>query len=54
MPVVRLYWGGPVPPTNEQTNSHYVYTIVMDADHKVAHMTKTWDVLRAMRELGWM
>lgn len=46
--------GGPVPPTNKTTNSHYVYIIKMSAEGKVEHMTKVWNAPWAMRELGWM
>ncbi len=46
--------GGPVPPTNKQTHSHYVYVLTMDADDKVKHMVKIWNAPWAMRELGWM
>ena len=46
--------GGPVPPTNQETNSHYVYVLKMDDSDKVAHMTKIWNAPWAMKELGWM
>jgi hypothetical protein len=46
--------GGPVPPTGQETNTHYVYVLEMDGDDKVAHMTKIWNAPWAMRELGWM
>jgi len=46
--------GGPVPPTNKETASHYVYVIVMNDDDKVASMTKIWNASWAMRELGWI
>lgn len=45
--------GGPVPPTNKDTHSHYVYVLKMDGDDKVASMTKIWNASWAMRELGW-
>lgn len=44
---------GPVPPTNQQTNSHYVYALTMDTDDKVASMVKIWNASFALRELGW-
>ena len=44
---------GPVPPTHQQTNSHYVYALTMDADDKVASMVKVWNASFALRELGW-
>ena len=46
--------GGPVPPTNKETHSHYVYCLTMDQDDKVASMIKIWNASWAMRELGWM
>ncbi len=46
--------GGPVPPTNKQTHSHYVYALTMDADDKVQKMVKIWNAPWAMKELGWL
>lgn len=46
--------GGPVPPTNKSTDSHYVYILKMDDMGKITHMTKVWNAPWAMRELGWM
>jgi hypothetical protein len=46
--------GGPVPPTNKETHSHYVYVLTMDDSDKVASMTKIWNAPWAMKELGWM
>ncbi len=46
--------GGPVPPTNKTTNTHYVYVLTMNGDDKVARMTKVWNAPWAMKELGWM
>ena len=45
--------GGPVPPTQKETASHYVYALTMNADGKVAKMVKIWNAPWAMRELGW-
>lgn len=45
--------GGPVPPTGQQTNSHYVYALTMDGDGKVAKMCKIWNAPWALKELGW-
>jgi hypothetical protein len=45
--------GGPVPPTHRDTHSHYVYSLTMDDDGKVAHMVKIWNASWALRELGW-
>ena len=46
--------GGPVPPTNRETHTHYVYALTMDANDKVSHLTKIWNAPWAMKELGWM
>ncbi len=46
--------GGPVPPTNKETNSHYVYILKMNEEDKVQQMTKIWNAPWAMKELGWM
>ncbi len=46
--------GGPVPPTNKETRSHYVYTLTMNAEGKVEKMVKIWNASFALRQLGWM
>jgi len=46
--------GGPVPPTNKETNSHYVYVITMSENGKIEKMVKIWNAPWAMRELGWL
>lgn len=46
--------GGPVPPTQKETHSHYVYVLTMNADNKVERMVKIWNAPWAMRELGWI
>ena len=46
--------GGPVPPTNKETNTHYVYIITMNGDDKIQRIQKVWNAPWAMRELGWM
>jgi hypothetical protein len=45
--------GGPVPPTNKETKSQYVYIIAMNDGGKVKSMQKVWNAPWAMRELGW-
>ena len=45
--------GGPVPPTNRATNSHYVYALRLDQAGRIDHMTKIWNAPWAMSELGW-
>ena len=46
--------GGPVPPTNKSVDSHYVYSIKMSDNDKVAELTKIWNAPWAMRGLGWI
>ena len=46
--------GGPVPPTNKTTITHYVYVLNMNDEGKIEGMTKIWNAPWAMRELGWM
>ncbi|MEM7279494.1 MAG: hypothetical protein AAF385_15380 [Pseudomonadota bacterium] len=45
--------GGPVPPTNKETNSHYVYVVKLNDENKISHMTKIWNAPWALTELGW-
>jgi hypothetical protein len=45
--------GGPVPATNQQTHTHYVYALTMDANNRVERMVKIWNAPWALRELGW-
>ncbi len=44
--------GGPVPPTGAKTTSDYAYVLTF-TDGKVSHMTKIWNDLWALKELGW-
>jgi len=46
--------GGPVPPTNQETSTHYVYVLTMNDDGKVEKMCKIWNAPWALKELGWM
>lgn len=46
--------GGPVPPTNRETNTQYVYILTMNSDNQVQTMQKVWNAPWAMKELGWM
>ena len=46
--------GGPVPPTQKETDSDYVYVLTMNADGKVEKMVKIWNAPWAMKELGWV
>lgn len=45
--------GGPVPPTGKHTDTDYVY-VMQFQDGKISHMTKIWNSMWAMRELGWL
>lgn len=44
--------GGPIPPTGKSTASDYVYVLQFDGE-KFAHMTKIWNDVEALKELGW-
>ena len=45
--------GGPIPPTNKETHSHYVYALTMDDDGNISRMVKIWNPTWALAELGW-
>ena len=45
--------GGPVPATGRSTAAEYVYVLNMNADGKIASMTKIWNAPWTMKELGW-
>lgn len=44
--------GGPVEPTGKPVASDYAYVIAFDGG-KVRHMTKIWNDVQALRQLGW-
>jgi hypothetical protein len=46
--------GGPVPPTNKETHTDYVYVLKMNDENKVVGMVKVWNAPWAMKDLGWM
>ncbi len=46
--------GGPVPPTNQQTNTHYVYVLTLDENDLISSMVKVWNAPWALGELGWV
>ena len=46
--------GGPVPPTDKQTKTHYVYVLTMNNNGQVEKMCKVWNAPWALKELGWM
>lgn len=43
---------GPVPPTNRSTVSEYVYLMEFE-EGRIRRLTKVWNDLHSMRELGW-
>ena len=44
---------GPLdPPTGKSVSTDYVYAMHFDGD-KIRHMTKIWNDVRALQELGW-
>ena len=46
--------GGPVPPTNKTTDSHYVFSMEMSDQGLVQGVTKIWNSSWALKGLGWM
>ena len=46
--------GGPVPPTNKQTNTDYVYVLTLDENDLISSMVKVWNAPWALGELGWV
>ncbi|WP_299964081.1 nuclear transport factor 2 family protein [uncultured Roseobacter sp.] len=44
--------GGPVPPTGKEVASDYTYVMQFDGG-KISHMTKIWNDVQAVRQLGW-
>ena len=45
--------GGPVPPTGKAVAADYVYVMDFDGD-KIRHMTKIWNDVHSLRQIGWM
>ena len=45
--------GGPVPPTNREMSSHYVFVLFMIDDDRVERAVKIWNDVWAMNQLGW-
>ena len=45
--------GGPVPPTGNSVVADYVYVMNFDGD-KISHMTKIWNDVQTLKQLGWM
>jgi predicted ester cyclase len=44
--------GGPLPPTGKKVESDYVYVMEFQ-DGCIQHMTKIWNDVFAMKQLGW-
>jgi predicted ester cyclase len=44
--------GGPVPPTGRQVAADYVYVMEFDGD-RIRHMTKIWNDVKSLQQLGW-
>jgi predicted ester cyclase len=44
--------GGPVVPTGHAVASDYAYVMQFDGD-RIRHMTKIWNDVQALRQLGW-
>lgn len=45
--------GGPVPPTGNIVEADYVYIMQFDGD-RIRHMTKVWNDVISLKQLGWM
>ncbi len=44
--------GGPVAPTGNTVAADYVYVMQFDGD-KIRHMTKIWNDVHTLKQLGW-
>ncbi len=44
--------GGPVPPTGKRVEADYVYVMEFDAG-RIRHMTKIWNDVISLKQLGW-
>jgi len=44
--------GGPVPPTGKTVAADYVYSMKFEGG-KIRHMTKIWNDVISLRQLGW-
>ena len=45
--------GGPVPPTGKTVAADYVYVMEFDGG-RIKHMTKIWNDVASLQQLGWM
>ena len=44
--------GGPVPPTGKTVTAEYVYDLTFDGG-AIRHMTKIWNDVASLQQLGW-
>jgi predicted ester cyclase len=44
--------GGPVPPTGRKAEAEYVYVMAF-ANGRIRHMTKVWNDVLTLQQLGW-
>ena len=44
--------GGPLPPTGQSVAADYVYVMQFDGD-RIRHMTKIWNDVHSLQQLGW-
>ena len=44
--------GGPVPPTGRRAEAEYVYIMEFEGD-RIHHMTKVWNSVITLKQLGW-
>ena len=45
--------GGPVPPTGKEVETDYVYIMEFEGE-QIRHMTKVWNNVVSLKQLGWM
>ena len=45
--------GAPVPPTDREMSSDYVFVLYMNRDDRVEKMVKIWNAHWALKQLGW-
>ena len=45
--------GGPVPQTGKEVEADYVYIMEFEGE-QIRHMTKVWNNVVSLKQLGWM
>ena len=45
--------GGPVPPTGKEVEADYVFIMEFEGE-QIRHMTKVWNNVVSLKQLGWM